>query len=161
MNKFLKKIIVISVVTMLVLSVTSCQSQPLKTQTPEYPQTGNPTPALTVSDLWSNAKYTENTEIGKGSKTITVEVIAEAKSVIFTLKTDATTLGEALIEEKIVEGENAQYGLYIKYANGIRADYDLDKAYWGLTKNGGYLMTGADKTNISDGERYELTYTKG
>ena len=53
------------------------------------------------------------------------------------------------------------YGIYIKKVNGIRADYNLDGAYWNLTKNGEYLMTGADMTPIADGEHYEFTYTKG
>ncbi len=163
MKTFLKKLTVISVVILLVFAMVSCTNNTPATE-PEAPESGTATPTQTQSvptGIWADADYTENTVLGEGSKTITVEVIAEGKSVIFTVKTDADTLGEALLQNKIVEGEMAQYGLYIKFANGIRADYDLDGAYWGITKNGEYLMTGADTTKISDNERYELTYTKG
>ena len=111
--------------------------------------------------LWENAAYTENTSFGEGEKTVQVEVKLENNSVTFTIKTDAEKLGDILLEHNIVEGEMAQYGLYIKSANGIGADYDKDGAYWSLSKNGEYLLTGADQTVIADGEHYELTYTKG
>ncbi len=110
--------------------------------------------------IWADAVYTEDKEFGEGSKTIKVEVIAEEKSVTFTIKTDAETLGEALLAHSLVEGENGQYGLYIKKVNGMLADYDVDQTYWGLTKDGEYLMSGADTTTIADGEHYELTRTK-
>jgi len=163
MKTFLKKLTVISVVILLVFAMVSCANNTPATE-PEAPESGSAIPTQTQSvptGIWADADYTENTVLGEGSKTITVEVIAEGKSVIFTVKTDADTLGAALLDNKIVEGEVAQYGLYIKYANGIRADYDLDGAYWGLSKNGEYMMSGADTTKIADGERYELTYTKG
>ena len=44
--------------------------------------------------------------------------------------------------------------------NGIVADYDVDKAYWSLTKDGEAHMSGASDTIISDGDKYEFTYTK-
>ncbi len=110
--------------------------------------------------IWGDATYTENKEFGVGAKTIKVEVVADGKSVTFTIKTDAETLGEALLAHSLVEGEEGQYGLYIKKVNGMLADYDVDQTYWGLTKDGEYVMSGADTTNIADGEHYELTRTK-
>lgn len=112
------------------------------------------------SGIWADATYTEDKSFGEGAKTIKVEVIAEDKSVTFTIKTDAETLGEALLAHSLVEGEAGQYGLYIKKVNGMLADYDVDQTYWGLTKDGEYVMSGADTTAISDGEHYELTKTK-
>ena len=111
--------------------------------------------------LWGNAKYNENTALGNGSKTLTVIVEAEEKKVVFTIKTDKETVGEALLEHSLIEGEIQQYGMYIKAVNGIKADYDTDKAYWSFNKNGEYMMTGVDSTIFSDGEQYELVYTKG
>ena len=46
--------------------------------------------------LWANATYTEDTELGEGATTITVEVTAEDKTVTFTIHTDGTTLRQAL-----------------------------------------------------------------
>lgn len=111
-------------------------------------------------DLWSDAMYTEDTELGSGAKTIQAELKAGEKSITFTIKTDKATLGEALAEHNLVSGENSPYGLYIKSVNGIRADYDIDKAFWALTKDGQSLLTAADKTEISDKEHYEIVYTK-
>ena len=102
-------------------------------------------------DIWENALYTENTEI---------EVEAEDKKVTLTVKTNAETLADALLENSLIEGEDGQYGIYIKVVNGIRADYDKDKRYWAMYKNGEYLMTGADATPIAHGEHYEFIYSK-
>ena len=110
--------------------------------------------------VWSDAIYLEDASFGEGEKTIEVEVTAEDKSVTFTVSTDAETLADALIEHSLIEGEEGAYGIYIKKVNGILADYDIDGYYWSLSKGGEYLMTGADTTEISDGESYELTRTK-
>ena len=110
--------------------------------------------------IWGNAIYTENTELGEGSKTIQVEVKIEDKSITFTINTDAKTLGEALISHGLIEGEDSAYGLYVKKVNGILADYDVDQSYWGFYQNGEYLMTGVDTTEINGGEHFELVYEK-
>ena len=52
------------------------------------------------------------------------------------------------------------YGLYVKFVNGIEADYDNDQTYWALYKSGEYMLTGVDTTVISDGEHYELSKEK-
>ncbi len=110
--------------------------------------------------LWADATYTSDTELGEGSKTVQVEVEVGDKSITFTIKTDAETLGEALLAHDLIGGEEGQYGLYLKVVNGITADYDIDQSYWGFYKNGEYMMTGIDGTAISDGEHYELVYSK-
>ncbi len=114
----------------------------------------------TKNTLWENASYTQDTTFGNGKTEIKVSVSAREKQVVFTIKTEKQTLSEALLEHKLIEGEDGPYGLYVKYVNGIRADYDLDKAYWSLTKGGVYLNSGIDSVKIKDGESYELTYSK-
>ncbi|HOA85381.1 MAG: DUF4430 domain-containing protein [Clostridiales bacterium] len=115
----------------------------------------------TPSDLWENAIYTEDTTLGSGAVTIVLRVEAGEKSIDLAIKTDKTTLADALAEHNLVGGEQSTYGLMIKYVNGIRADFDLDGAYWALYKNGEYATTGADSTVIADGEQYALVYEKG
>lgn len=114
----------------------------------------------TVTNVWENAIYKEDTEFGKGAKTVMVEVMAEDKSVTFTIHSDKNTLGDALIEHKLIDGEKGAYGLYVKKVNGITADYDINKCYWGINKNGESLMTGVDGVEFKDGEHYEFVYTK-
>lgn len=115
---------------------------------------------IDAEGLWENATYRSDKEFGTGSKTVQVEVRVEEQSVTFTIKTDKETLGEALIEHSLIEGEPGDFGLYIKKVNGITADFNVDQSYWGFYKNGEYMMTGVDGTKIADGEHYELVYTK-
>ena len=110
--------------------------------------------------LWEEATYRRDMTFGKGEATVQLEVKVEDKSVTFTVKTDEDTLGDALLEHGLIEGDSGAYGLYVKKVNGIRADYDKDGAYWALYKDGEMCMTGVDTTEIADGEHYEFVYTK-
>ena len=112
-----------------------------------------------LSALWNNAQYKEDTEIGVGANTIKLEVKIGGKSVTLTVKSDKDNLADILTDNKIVEGDNSEYGLYIKKVNGVLADYDTDKAFWGLYKDGEMTATGASAITIKDGEHYELVYT--
>lgn len=124
---------------------------------PAVEDTDSPAPA--EEGVWADAQYTEDTELGEGAKTLTVEVTAEDKTITFTIHTDAENLRGALEENGLVSGDESEYGLYVKSVNGIAADYDADGYYWALSKAGEYLMTGVDDTLIADGEQYELVRT--
>lgn len=113
-----------------------------------------------TTGLWADAKYTEDTELGKGSKTVKVVVEAEDKKITFTIHSDETILGDALTEAELIEGEEGPYGLYLKKVNGMLADYDVDQTYWGFYQNGEYMMTGVDMTEFADGDQYELVREK-
>ena len=112
------------------------------------------------TDPWENAIYTENKTFGEGAKTVEVEVRVGENSVTFTIKTDKATLGEALSEHDLIDGDMGDFGLYLKVVNGITADYDIDKSYWSFYQNGEYMMSGVDGTEINGGEHYELIFTK-
>ena len=115
---------------------------------------------VAAEGLWENATYTSDKAFGEGETTIEVEVKAGDQSITFTVNTDKENLADALLEHKLVEGDDSQYGLYIKKVNGILADYDVDQSYWSLCKDGEMLMTGASDTKIADGEHYEFVYAK-
>ena len=106
--------------------------------------------------LWENAEYLKDTEIGEGAKTVEVEVKAEDQSITFTIHTDKETLGAALLEHELISGEEGAFGLYVKFVNGIEADYDKDGTFWGFYKNGEMMLVGVDSAVIADGEHYEL-----
>lgn len=96
-----------------------------------------------------------------GSKTITVEVVhKDGKSVFFEYTTEKEYLGEVLTEEKLVDGENGEYGMFITTVDGETAD-DSNQEWWCITKAGEQLNTSADKTPIADGNKFELTLTVG
>ena len=110
--------------------------------------------------LWENATYLEDTTFGEGKNTAVVEIKAGENSVTFTVNTDEEMLGAALLEHKLISGDESDYGLYIKSVNGITADYDTDKAYWAFYVNDQYANTGIDATKIEKDAKYKLEYTK-
>ena len=111
--------------------------------------------------IWEDATYLRDMEFGKGSKTVVVEVKAVDQTVTFTIKTDKTTVGEALMEHGLINGEQGAYGLYVKEVNGMLADYDVDRTYWSFYVNGEYGMTGVDMTEINEADVYQLELTQG
>lgn len=130
-------------------------------EAPAYTQAEASTEPADKPGLWRDADYAEDTELGEGAVTVKVKVIAEDKAVTFTVHTDRDVLGAALIDNRLVSGDESRYGLFIKFVNGMEADYDKNGAYWAISRDGEYLTTGADVTPIADGESYEFTYTKG
>ena len=94
-------------------------------------------------------------------KTFTFIVVdADGEEASFTITSTKKTVGEALFDEGLIEGEDGPYGLYVKKVNGIVADYDVDQSYWSFNINGEYAMTGVDVTDIVDGDTYSFVYTK-
>ena len=112
------------------------------------------------TDVWESATYTEDQTFGEGAKTVIVEIKAQERSVTFTVKTDNDTVGAALMEHGLIDGEEGPYGLYVKAVNGMKADYDTDKYYWALYVNGEISMTGVDTTEITEGATYQMIYSK-
>lgn len=113
-----------------------------------------------ATGVWENATYLKDMEFGTGEKTVTVEVAVEEQLVTFTIHTDKDTVGAALLEHGLIDGEQGAYGLYIKVVNGMTADYDIDQSYWAFYVNGEYGMSGVDMTDIDESAVYRLAYTK-
>ena len=171
MKNSLKKLLLVIIATVTVFSLLSCDNigestTPATTTQPEAPQSGDPTSEESTADeipaegLWKDAIYRSDKAFGNGGTTVYVEVKVGDQSVTFTLKTDKETLGAALIDHSLIDGEQGAFGLYIKKVNGITADYDIDKSYWGFYQDGKYMMTGVDQTKITNGDHYELVYEK-
>ena len=100
-------------------------------------------------------------ELGEGTTTFdfTVEELDGTKYP-FTIHTDETTVGAALISVGLLKGEDGPYGLYVHEVNGIRAVYEEDSTYWAFYVNGEYGMTGVDMTDIEPDTAYALVKTK-
>ncbi|MBQ8359041.1 MAG: DUF4430 domain-containing protein [Oscillospiraceae bacterium] len=77
----------------------------------------------------------------------------------FLVKTDKKTVGEALLETKLITGDPSDYGLYVTSVNGITADWNTECAYWAFYINGEYAQTGVDATDITAGATYGFTKT--
>ena len=97
----------------------------------------------------------EITTLGEGEKSFRFSVVGvDSKERKFIIKTDKTTVGEALLDVELIAGEQGDYGLYVKTVNGITLDYEKDGKYWAFYIDGKYATTGVEKTEISDFAKY-------
>lgn len=97
-----------------------------------------------------------------GSKYISITVIhKDGSEKNFSYHTDAEYLDEVLQSEGLISGNESSYGLYVTTVDGEEANYDLDRGWWCLTKDGNEWMYGVSETPIADGDKYEWTYTIG
>ena len=108
-----------------------------------------------ATGLWENATYLSDTTVGKGTKTVTVEIIAAEQSITLTVKTDKEDLGAALYELGIINDAT-----FFDTCNGIKADWDADQAWWAFKQNGEMLNYGVGDAEISGGESFSIEYTK-
>lgn len=109
--------------------------------------------AALMLGLW----YFTRPETQAGDKTVVVEVVhADGNSREFTCQTDEEYLGPLLLEEKLAEGEQGAYGLFITTVDGETAQDSL-RQWWCITKGGERVDTGVDTTPIADGDHFELT----
>lgn len=160
-NRVFASLIAVILCIMLVLSLTACKETPSNTNTTP---SGDTAVVTTTPDefasVWANATYTEDTTFGEGANTFMYEVKVGEHSVTFTINTDETVVGKALIEHNLIAGDEGDYGLYVKTVNGMLADYDVDASYWAFYKDGEMMMTGVDMTEFENGAHYEMVYTK-
>lgn len=101
-------------------------------------------------------------ELGEGEKVIYFDVtFSDGSTSSYAIHTDAATVGDALVDEKLIDGDDSQYGLYVTTVDGEVLDWNADHMYWAFYENGEYAMTGVDTTPITDGASYSFVATKG
>ena len=140
-NRKTTLIIAILLAATLVFSLVSCKSED--------------------KTVWENATYKEDTVLGEGSATFTLEVKALGRSVTFTISTDEVSLADALLKLSLIEGTEGDYGLYLEKVNGMTADYATEGSYWALYEDGKYAASGISFTEVRDGGNYGLYKEKG
>ncbi len=112
---------------------------------------------IDTAALWASATYSADTTLGEGASTVRIEVTAGEKTVTFTIKTDKATLGEALFEHGLVNDP-----VFFDICNGMKADWNKDKASWAFYVDGELSAFGiGDAKAAATGEHaYKLVYTK-
>ena len=101
------------------------------------------------------------TVLGEGATAFDLTVVdAEGAETFFTVNTDETTVGDALLALELFTGDESEYGLYVKTVNGITAEYEVDGTYWAFCINGEYATSGVDTTDIVPGSAYMLKVEK-
>lgn len=94
-------------------------------------------------------------------KNITLKVVhGDGSEKEFPVSTTADTLGEALVAEGLISGEESSYGLFVTTVDGETAD-DSKQEWWNLAQDGVSCTTGVDSTEIADGDAFELILTVG
>ena len=105
--------------------------------------------------------FSDGDIIGEGEKEFEFSVKYEnGETEKCIVKTDKKTVGDALLENEIITGEDGPYGLYVKSVNGAVADFDKTGTYWAFYVNGEYATSGVDSTEIKDGEKYSFEIGK-
>ena len=134
-----KHIITLCIVIILSLFATACGNNKIDNISDE-------------SKISSDAKH-----IGLGEKSFVFIVVDAAGSkTVFNISTNKKMVGEALKEHNLIDGEEGQFGLYVKTVNNITYDYDKDGKYWAFYIDGKYAVSGIDKTEIKNGSTYML-----
>ena len=140
-RRLLPMVVATVLLAAMVLGATSCWKE----------QGGEET---TATDTNAVVLTPENT-VGEGQTSFVFEVThLDGTTKGFTVKTDAKTVGEALIGVGLIAGEDGPYGLYVKTVDGEMLDYDTHKKYWAFYENGIMAMTGVDQTEITEGAVY-------
>jgi len=84
------------------------------------------------------------------------EIDKEGNETNFVINTDKKTVGDALSELNMIDGDMGAYGLYVKTVNDITVDFDKDGKYWAFYVDGEYATKGVENTDITPGATYSF-----
>ena len=145
-NKFFNKKLLVTLLIVLIavmaLFIAGCsnnnQDEPIST---EPVQTTEPKSSVIEKGEGENAF-------------IFIAVDLDGNNTHYMIRTNKETVGEALIENGLISGDDGEYGLYVKTVNGITLDYDKDGKYWAFYEENTYANQGVDSTPIKEGGVY-------
>lgn len=122
---------------------------------------------ISISMLLIYKKYNPNfpqnslSTSEKTEKEYTVKVYEDGDKVsFFTYTTSKKYLGESLLEEGLIQGEDSAYGLFITTVQDRKADSSKNE-WWKIIINGEEATTGVDQILIHDNDIFELILTVG
>ena len=140
----MKKIIALLLALVMALSLVACGGTDTPDTTPSTEPSVESTPAASDS-------------VG-ASFTVVVTDLDGSEST-FEYTSEAETVGEALVAEGLIAGDESEWGLMVTTVNGITADWATENAYWAFYIDGEYAQTGVDATELTDGATYSFTKT--
>ena len=143
-NKILSFILCIVLIAAMALLTTGCNDN-------NTPDTSSPS---------GNSEVTATVK-GEGNTVFSFTVTdADGKLTAYEIHTEKAMVGEALLELGLIDGDDSDYGLYVKTVDGKTLDYDKDGMYWAFYENGKYAAKGVDMTEISAGVEYSFRAEK-
>jgi ABC-type Fe3+-hydroxamate transport system substrate-binding protein len=138
-------------------SDTNTSSEAISSSSTASTVSSSSSEASDVSSNVSSDASSNSNVLGEGKSQFTLTVTdKDGKEESFEIHTDKTTVGDALVELGMIEGEDSEYGLYVKTVNGVTADYDKDGVYWAFYIDGEYASSGVDSTEITEGSTYSF-----
>ena len=145
MKKMLRSIVCVALIAAMALACMGCAEK----EEPDF-------------DPPAHAMEAQVQELGQGAKTFTFDAVdLDGTKQSFLIHTDADTVGAALVELELIQGEPGPYGMYVKQVCGITAVYEEDGTYWAFYENGEYGLTGVDETAIDESVAYSFVKTEG
>lgn len=87
-------------------------------------------------------------------------VFADGTTKSCKVPTNFETVGEALLDAGLIDGEQTQYGLTVYTVCGVTVDFNKDSAYWALYVDGEYAMSGVDSIKCADVKEVEFRVEK-
>lgn len=157
-KKSLSLIFCMMLIVAMALFTSGCNDK--KTETPVTQEVET---SVVVEETTKTTKIAsgEVTVLGEGENKFLFTVVdKDGVETVFEIHTDKEIVGEALLELELIEGEEGEFGLFVKAVNGIVADYEVDKTYWAFYVNGEYAMSGVDTTTIEEGASYMFRVEK-
>lgn len=143
MKKLLSIILAVILVISAVFLLTSCGD-------------GKATDGNAISDVGTN-DTAESVNIGEGETKFTFTVThADGSEKKYVVSTDKTTVGEALFDCGLIDGEKGAYGLYVKTVDGKTLDYDKDGKYWAFYVDGEMSPVGVDMAELDSDKIYSF-----
>ena len=140
----MKKIIALLLALVMALSLVACGGT-------DKPNTNPPTnPSVESTPAASDS-------VGASFTVVVTDL--DGTETTFEYTSEAATVGEALLAEGLIAGDQSDWGLMVTTVNGITADWATETAYWAFYINGEYAQTGVDATELTDGATYSFTKT--
>ena len=158
-KRLLSRILCIMLIVAMALCTNGCNGK-TKEESPsasEKEVKTDDSKALEEGSTEFDLKTSDSKTLGEGSTKFDFIVVdKDGKKTQFEIHTDKKTVGEALLEVNLIEGEESEYGLYVKTVNKVTADYDKDGMYWAFYINDEYALTGVSSTKITEEEHYSF-----
>lgn len=157
-TKLFSKVVSLMLIAAVSLTLVSCTP----TETPNTSSTSSEvsnaeSTESEVSNVSDSTSSDGGSTVGEGDTEFAfTATLEDGTEKTYTVKTDKTTVGEALVDAGLISGTDGDFGLYVDTVCGEYHKWEDDGKYWAFYIDGEYAMTGVDATDIEAGKVYSL-----
>jgi len=153
----LSLLVILALLAAMALTFTACSDDEDNASANAPAQTDKTSDESPKTDTDQKSDDDDDSVLGQGATEIAVKVVfADESEKTFTVKTDKTNVGDALVEVGLISGEDGDYGWFITTIDGEYHKWEDDGKYWAFYIDGEYAMTGVSGTEIVAGTTYEF-----